>query len=74
MAKVKETKKERFKRVAEKRVQNIINGIRSLASLSNGKVYEWDSKQLEKIWKIIDQEIENSKNSFKNPESNVFKL
>jgi len=70
----KETKKDRFKRVAEKRVQNILNGIRSLSSLSNKKVYEWDSKQLEKIWKAIEQEVEYSKNSFKDPESNVFKL
>ena len=29
----KETKQERFKRVAEKRVQNILNAIRSLSGL-----------------------------------------
>jgi len=70
----KETKKERFKRVAEKRVQNILNSIRSLSGLSNKKVYEWETKQLEKIWKAIEQEIGNCKNSFKDPESKIFKL
>ncbi len=70
----KETKKERFKRVAEKRVQNIINAIRSLSGLSNKKVYEWETKQLEKIWKAIEQEIGNCKGSFKDPESKIFKL
>ncbi len=70
----KETKKERFKRVAEKRVQNIINAIRSLSGLSNKKVYEWENGQLGKIWKAIEQEIETCKKSFKDPESNIFKL
>ena len=69
-----ETKKDRFKRVAEKRVQNIINGIRSLAQLSNKKVYEWDGKQLEKIWKTLEQEIENCKSNYTHPETKIFKL
>jgi len=70
----KETKKERFKRIAEKRVQNIIHAIRNLSGLSNKKVYEWETEQLEKIWKAIDREVENCKNSFKDPESKMFKL
>ena len=70
----KETKKERFKRIAEKRVQNIIYSIRSLSGLSNKKVYEWETEQLEKIWKAIEQEIEDCKNSFKDPQSKMFIL
>jgi len=70
----KETKKERFKRIAEKRVQNIIHAIRNLSGLSNKKVYEWETEQLKKIWKAIDKEIEDCKDSFKNPESKIFKL
>ena len=70
----KETKKERFKRIAEKRVQNIIHAIRNLSGLSNKKVYEWETEQLEKIWKAIEIEIEDCKNNFNNPESKIFKL
>ena len=70
----KETKKERFKRIAEKRVQNIIHAIRNLSGLSNKKVYEWETEQLEKIWKAIAREVENCKNSFNDPESKIFKL
>jgi predicted transcriptional regulator len=70
----KETKEERFKRIAEKRVQNIIHAIRNLSGLSNKKVYEWETEQLEKIWKAIDKEVENCKDSFKNPESKIFKF
>lgn len=70
----KETKKERFKRVAEKRVQNIINAIRSLSGLSNKKVYEWENGQLEKIWKAVEREIINCKKSFKDPGSKIFRF
>lgn len=70
----KETKQERFKRIAEKRVQNIIHAVRNLSGLSNKKVYEWETEQLEKIWKAVDKEVENCKNSFKDPESKIFKL
>ncbi len=48
----KETKKERFKRIAEKRVQNIINAIRSLSGLSNKKVYEWETNNWKKYGRL----------------------
>jgi hypothetical protein len=70
----KETKKQRFKRVAEKRVQNILKALQSLSALSNKKVYEWEQGQLEKIWRALDRELETCKNSFKNPEANTFRL
>lgn len=70
----KETKEERFKRVAEKRVQNTLKSLRSLAQLSNKKAYKWNSKQLDKIWSAIDEEINNCKKSFHDPNSGVFKL
>ena len=70
----KESKKDRFKRVAERRAQNIITSVRSLAQLSNQKVYEWDARQLEKIWKTLELEIDNCKNSFNHPETKLFKF
>jgi len=70
----KETKKERFKRIAEKRTQNILHAIRNLSGLSNRKVYEWETGQLERIWEAIEKEIEDCKNSFKNPDSKYFRL
>ena len=69
-----ESKEERFKRVAEKRVQNVIRGIRSLSQLSNQKVYKWNNNQMEKIWKAIEKEINNCKKSFEEPDSDIFKL
>jgi len=70
----KESKKQRFKRVAEKRVQNVLNALRSLGGLANQKVYEWDHAQLEKIWNAIERETQNCKKSFTDPGSGEFKL
>ena len=69
-----ETKEERFKRVAEKRVQNILNAIQSLSALSNTKVYKWDKSQLTKIWQAIEFELGHCKESFHDPGSKNFKL
>ena len=69
-----ESNEERFKRVAEKRVRNVIKGIRSLSQLSNKKVYQWNNDQLKKIWNAIEKEIDNCKRSFEEPDSDVFTL
>jgi hypothetical protein len=70
----KETKQERFKRVAEKRVQNVLNGIRSLSQCANPRVYAWDDKQLKKIFDAIDRELARCRESFNDPEARAFKL
>ena len=70
----KETKEQRFKRVAEKRVQNILKGIRSLSQCANSGIYTWDQKQLTKIWDAIDRELKACKECFSNPEARIFRL
>jgi len=70
----KETKEERFKRVAEKRVQNLIRSIRSLSQLANSKVYQWRDNQLGKIWAVVENEISRCKKTFEEPDSDIFKL
>jgi hypothetical protein len=69
-----ETKKERFIRVAEKRVQNVLKSIASLSGLANRNVYEWNETQLKKIWTAIEQEILKCRDNFDNPNYNSFKL
>ena len=69
-----ENKKERFKRVAEKRIQNILKGLKSLSQCANTRIYEWDNEQLKRIWKAIDQELAACRESFDNPDAGVFRL
>ncbi len=59
-----ETKEERFKRVAEKRVNNILESLRVLSNCSNRRVYHWSDDQLKKIWTTIDKEVKSTKQSF----------
>jgi hypothetical protein len=70
----KESKEERFVRVAEKRVQNVLNSIRSLSQLANKKVYEWDNKQLESVFEAIEKELAHCKMNFEDPDSKIFKF
>lgn len=69
-----ESKEERFKRVAVKRVQNAIKSIRSLSQLANSKVYKWNDQQLQKIWKALDKELDDCKNRFNEPDAGLFRL
>jgi hypothetical protein len=70
----RENKQQRFKRVAERRVQNILKSIRSLSQCANAKIYEWDDGQLKKIWRAIDLELKACRESFDNPDAGVFRL
>lgn len=69
-----ETKKQRFIRVAERRVQNVLDSIKKLSQCSNGRMYEWDDEQLKRIWQAIDSEFKNCEASFKTTKSELFKL
>ena len=50
-----ETKEERFKRVVQKRVQNVLDSLRRLSQCSNKRMYVWNDEQLTKIWAAIDK-------------------
>ena len=69
-----ETKKQRFIRVAEKRVQNVLDSIRRLSQCSNRRMYEWEDEQLKKIWDAIATEIENCKERYKTYRDEKFTL
>ena len=59
-------KKQNFKRLAEKRVTNILNAIRLLGNLSNKNNYEYTEQEIDKIFKTIQASLDTSKAKFKN--------
>ena len=69
-----ETKEERFKRVVQNRVQNVLDSLRRLSQCSNKRMYGWDDEQLKKIWSAIDKELKSCKESFANAEPEQFRL
>lgn len=69
-----ETKEERFKRVVQKRVQNVLDSLRRLSQCSNKRMYCWNDEQLNKIWTAIDNELKLCKEGFANAEPEQFRL
>ncbi len=69
-----ETKEQRFKRVAERRVRRVLDSIRSLSQCSNKRMYIWNEEQLKKIWDAIDHDLESCRENYKNAEPEEFQL
>ena len=69
-----ETKEERFKRVVQKRVQNVLDSMRRLSQCSNKRMYAWNDEQLKKIWEALDKELQGCKAGSENAEPEEFKL
>ncbi|ARJ21002.1 hypothetical protein [Bacillus mycoides] len=71
-----ETKRERFKRIAESRTNKIINMMELLGNCSNTHNYEYTSDDAKKIIKAIENELQLLKNKFdvNNQKNKEFKL
>ena len=59
-----ETKAQKFKRLAEKRTQAILDGIRKLANLANSNNYEYTQEQVEKIFGAIEERLRLARQRF----------
>ncbi|PIV92840.1 MAG: hypothetical protein COZ17_03290 [Flavobacteriaceae bacterium CG_4_10_14_3_um_filter_33_47] len=58
-------KKERFKRVASKRVDKLLQGIRSLSKCSNINNYEYTEDDVQKMIKAIKEELKTMETLYK---------
>jgi len=59
-----DNKKDNFKRVAEKRVNKIIDSISKLQNLTNTSFYEYTDEQIESIINAIQYELDKQKKIF----------
>ncbi len=62
---MKETKSERFARIAENRTNRIIDLIRILGNCSNKANYEYNEEDIQKIFQTIEKELKSVKKTFK---------
>jgi hypothetical protein len=69
-----ETKENRFKRIAERRVQRVMDSLRSLSQCSNKRMYQWDAEQLNKMWNAIEGSLKKCKEGFETSEPEEFRL
>ncbi len=57
-------KQDRFKRIAEKRVNKLIEDFRLLGNCSNKSNYEYSEQEVRKIILVIDKEFKRLKDKF----------
>lgn len=69
-----ETRGQRFKRIAEKRTDRILNDIRVLANCSNKSSYSYTEEDVNKIFRAIEDELKYAKTKFKVTRSKKFTL
>ena len=71
----KESRRDRFIRLADARTNKIINMINLLGNLSNTSSYEYTAEDVERIYNTILMELEKSKNRFRiSVKPNTFSL
>lgn len=61
-----ETRRERFKRVAARRTNEILNKIRILGNCSNKSSYSYSDEDVQKILSVIEKELRFVKAKFTN--------
>lgn len=66
---VNETKRERFKRIAEARVNKILDMMRLLGNCASPSNYEYTDEDIKKIFNALERELKNTKNKFLGVES-----
>lgn len=70
-----ENKNQKFKRIASKRVENILKTLDLLSNCSNKYTYEYSKKDVDLIFKTIQARVNSCKSDYiKNLESNKFQL
>lgn len=69
-----ETRRERFKRIASKRTNEILEKIRILGNCSNKSSYEYAEEEISKIFSEIDKQLKLTKGKFLTGRRERFKL
>ncbi|MGF0102681.1 hypothetical protein [Bariatricus sp. SGI.019] len=67
--KEKETKRDKFVRLAEARTNKIIDMLQLLSNCSNSNVYDYTQQDVDKIFNAIDAEVKEAKKKFSKIES-----
>ncbi|MBU4467317.1 MAG: hypothetical protein KKC39_01040 [Candidatus Omnitrophica bacterium] len=72
---VKETKEQRFKRIASKRTEKVLDALRKLGNCSNRGIYGYSNGDVTKVFSAVDSELKRIKVLFNSKaRSNKFTL
>lgn len=59
-----EAKKERFKRLATLRTNEVLYRLKVLSNCSNQQLYEYEERDIEKIFQEIERKVKEAKSKF----------
>ena len=59
-----ETRRQRFKRLATRRVNKTLNQLRILGNLANKSYYEYNEDEINKMFRVIDLQLRAVKGRF----------
>ena len=68
------SKRDRFKTLAENRTNTVLNSIRILRHCANRNMYEYESLEIERIFKVIEEALNEARAAFKDKKLQRFKL
>lgn len=68
-----ETRRQRFKRLANRRVNKTLNQLRILGNLANKSYYDYNEGDVSKVFKAVEEQLRATKSKFRLPK-NKFKL
>lgn len=59
-----QTKRDRFKRLATHRTNEVLRKLKVLSNCSNKQLYEYDEREIDKIFSEIEKKVKESKAKF----------
>jgi len=68
------SKRERFLKVAEARTNAVLEKIRVLGNCANRSLYEYKEEEINKIFRVIQEALNETKLKFKTKKGKKFKL
>ncbi len=69
-----ENPRERFKRLASLKTNNVLRKLKVLSNCSNRHIYEYDEQDINKIFSEIERKVRETKSKFHFPKKKDFKL
>lgn len=66
--------RDRFKRLATKRTNDVLHRLKVLGNCSNRSIYQYDEEDIEKIFSEIERKVRETKAKFHYPKKKGFKL
>lgn len=70
----RDLKKERFKRLAEYRTNEVLKRLKVLGNCSNRSAYSYSEEEISKIFSEIERTVKETKSKFHFPKGKKFKL